>query len=231
MCALSEDSAHHETRDCREIIEDRSRGKLVFDIHRITRSPLAFLKILGPLFLSHHPSCSKYEHHTIEIRGRRFCIGCLFNTASFLLASLMLITVWLIDLSLLSRSWLLYGGIGGMVLYLVIGILHLSESKRKKIATKFLLGSSFSAIFILVVTAGGSIELMIQEKYALVFALYLLVFTFLLIKRAREFLKICEPCEYKMRWSRCPGFIDTVCELIDRSFVVPRETENKMGST
>ncbi|MDF1538308.1 MAG: hypothetical protein P1Q69_05350 [Candidatus Thorarchaeota archaeon] len=228
---MSKDPAHPETRDCREIIEDKSRGKLVFDRRGITSHPLAFLKILGPLFLSHHPSCSEYEHHTVDIRGRRFCIGCFFNTAFFFLASLVLFALWLFDQSLLNRSWLLYGGTGGVVLYLVVSLLHLSESTRKKIATKFLLGSSFSAIFILVVTAGGSIEFMIQEKYILVFALYLVVFTFLLVKRAHEFLKICEPCEYKMRWSRCPGFIDTVCELIDRRFVVPRETENKMDST
>lgn len=119
----------------------------------------------------------------------------------------------------------------GLILYLLIGLLRFSESRRRKVATKFVLGTSFSMIFFLIATAGGSIEFLIEAKTILIFLLYFGVFTFLLAKRAWEFLKTCEACEYKMRWSKCPGFIDTICELIDEKFVVAKEIEHDHEGT
>ena len=161
---MSEDDAHLESRNCREIIEDSTRGALVFKRNAIMNRPLRFLKILGPFLLSHHPNCSQFAHHMVVIRGRKYCIGCFFNTIFFFLSLGFLFATWLIDPSFLDRSWLFYGGAVGLVMYLLVSLLHLSEGTKSKIATKFLLGVSFSSIVISIIIAGGSVEYMIQEK-------------------------------------------------------------------
>jgi len=32
-----------------------------------------------PFILSHHPSCEKYSHHMVDLRGYKLCMGCFFT--------------------------------------------------------------------------------------------------------------------------------------------------------
>lgn len=210
------------TRDCKGIIEDNERGPLIFSRKEITRRPLKFLKLLSPLLFSHHPSCAKYEIHTFTFRKRRWCIGCYFNTLFFSLSLLFLFAIWALSPLSIDRNLLYYGGLGGLGAYLLIGILPIRETKSRKILSKFILGASFASVFFIIVTAGGSIDFMIQEKAVYIMLLFIVLITALMAKRGLEMSKTCESCEYRMRWSRCPGFTDLVCVLVENGFIIPR---------
>ncbi|MHA1480791.1 MAG: hypothetical protein ACTSQZ_05165 [Candidatus Thorarchaeota archaeon] len=212
-----------EQRDCERIIEDKKRGPLIFDARRIIRRPLDFLKVLSPFLFSHHPNCSDFDGHTFRFRNHDWCIGCFFNNLFFFSALTLLFIPWLFVPSAINSRFLLYGGIGGLVLYFLLTILHLTEKIRMKIVSKLLLGTSFASILFVTVTIGGSIEYMIQEKYILIFLLYFLVLSILMAKRALEIMKTCESCDYKMRWSKCPGFNEIICECIEEGFVKPKQ--------
>ena len=41
------------------------------------RKWLNILKAAKPILLSHHPACKKFESHTITLRGKKICLGCL----------------------------------------------------------------------------------------------------------------------------------------------------------
>ena len=43
--------------------------------------------------------------------------------------------------------------------------------------------------------------------------------------RRASFISECEECEFKMRWSKCPGFRDTACKLIDADFIYPEQVQ------
>ncbi len=213
-------------RDCERIIEDKKRGPLKFDVRRIFRRPLDFLKVLSPFLFSHHPNCSDFDGHTFRFRNRDWCIGCFFNTLFFFTALLMLFLQWIFVPSIINLRVLFYGGIGGLGLYFVLSLLHLNENIRMKIISKLILGFSFASVFFIVVTIGGTIEYMIQEKYVLISLLFFLVLSILMAKRGLEIMKTCESCDYKMRWSKCPGFNEVICECIEEGFIIPTQESN-----
>jgi hypothetical protein len=52
-----------------------------------------------------------------------------------------------------------------------------------------------------------------------------------MVKRIAEVEKECTKCEYEMRWSKCPGFKDILCPLVDTKFLYPtrlEETNNEV---
>jgi hypothetical protein len=38
-------------------------------------------------------------------------------------------------------------------------------------------------------------------------------------RRMVEIGKTCEGCDYRGRWSRCPGFEDLLCDLVEEGFL------------
>jgi hypothetical protein len=211
-------------RRCEEILDDENRGKLQLNMRHVVRHPLLFLKTTDPFITAHHPTCSHFSSHSVAIRGRRWCIGCTFNSISFFGAMFVISLIWLYDFTLLSRFYLFWGGIGGTVIYFLTSLSGLTDRGTKtKIASKFLLGSSFASICWSILLLDGLFSPGLEVKLLFILALYLGFVTILNAKRSFEVFKECEDCEYKMRWSKCPGFREIACRLIEEGFVAPEE--------
>ncbi len=106
-----------------------------------------------------------------------------------------------------------------MVISLIISATGLTERFRVKAVAKFLLGSGFAALSFSILIAGGSIFVEMGSKIMAVLLLYLPVIWVLNAKRMYEIGSECQRCEYKMRWSRCPGFRDILCALLEAGFL------------
>jgi hypothetical protein len=211
-------------RRCEEILDDEDRGKLLLNMRHVLRHPLLFLKTTDPFITAHHPTCSHFESHSVTIRGRKWCIGCTFNSISFFVAMFFGLVIWLVDSNFLSRFYLFWGGIIGSGLYFVSSLSGLTDRGTKaKIASKFLLGISFAGICWSILLLNGLLSPGLEVKLLFILALYLGFVTILNAKRSLEVFKECEECEYKMRWSKCPGFREIACRLVEEGFVAPEE--------
>ncbi|MFW9982694.1 MAG: hypothetical protein ACFFE3_12370 [Candidatus Thorarchaeota archaeon] len=209
---------------CDEILDDSERGKLVLDLRRVFRHPLLFLKITDPFLTAHHPVCGHFDEHSLTIRGRKWCIGCTFNTISFFLAMSILLAIWIFDGNLLNRFYLFWGGVIGSILYFLTSLSGLADrSSMTKVASKFILGSSFASICWSILLINGLLSPELGAKLVLILVLYLGFVTVLNIKRSYEIFHECEDCEFKMRWSKCPGFREITCRLVEQRFVYPEE--------
>ncbi len=217
-----------EQRKCDEIIYDENRGKLVIDFPYALRHPRRFLKILGPFLTAHHPFCLPFEGHTIKFRGRSWCIGCLFNSFSFIIALVGILILWLQGPLIFDRRLLLYGGIGGVIFYFLLSAFHLTENIKAKLVSKLILGISFASVCFGILIAGNDLMFLFEEKVAIILLLYMLVISILSGKRMWETYKTCIECEFKMRWSRCPGFKDLVCALIEDEYIIAEERNSSI---
>lgn len=211
-------------RRCEEILDDKTRGKLVLNLRPVFRHPLLFLKVTDPFITAHHPMCNHFDTHSVTILGRRWCIGCTFNTISFFAAMIFLMAIWLINANLLVRFYLFWGGVLGCAVYFLFSLSGLADyGPKTKIASKFILGSSFACICWSILLANGLFSPGLEFKIAIIFGLYFCFITVLNIKRSYEVFHECEECEYKMRWSKCPGFREIACQLVEKGFVSPEE--------
>jgi hypothetical protein len=131
---------------------------------------------------------------------------------------------WLIDPTLLSRFYLFWGGVAGSIIYFLSSLSGLTDRGTKtKIGSKFLLGFSFAGICWSILLYNGLFSPGLEAKLLLILMLYLGFVTILNIKRSFEVFRECEGCEFKMRWSKCPGFREIACRLIEEGFVTPEE--------
>ncbi len=209
---------------CEQVIFDPQRGKLVVDFRAVARRPIKFLRLIGPFLTAHHPLCSHFGGHTISVRHRTYCVGCLFNTLSFFSAFGFFLLLWMVNPLLAQRSYLFYGGIGAVIISLLISATGLTSNMKIKILAKFLLGAGFAAITVSILVAGDDILLNIDGKILFILLMYLPVMTIMNAKRMWEIENACKDCEHKMRWSRCPGFKDIICKTIVEGFVKRNDT-------
>ena len=216
-----------DERDCDKILSDPNRGKLVVDFRAVARRPIKFLRLLGPFLTAHHPLCSHFDGHVITIRNRQFCIGCLFNTISFFGSFIALLALWFLDSSLFLRPYLFWGGVVAVAASLFSSAIGLTEHLKVKIAAKFLLGSGFASLCMAILIIGDDLFVQIELKFILILILYLPVMTIMNGKRMWEIEKECADCEYEMRWSKCPGFKDIVCNTIEEGFLHPEKKDNE----
>jgi hypothetical protein len=121
----------------------------------------------------------------------------------------------------LNPFYLFWFGITGTLLSLLSSAFHLTENKKVKVLSKILLGFAFAAVSWAILLNDGILLANLANKMALILALYLAVITVLTIRRLLEISKTCEACEYRMRWSKCPGFNNLVCSLIEEGFIKP----------
>ncbi|TFH05914.1 MAG: hypothetical protein E4H14_11800 [Candidatus Thorarchaeota archaeon] len=206
-------------KPCEDVLDDKNRGKLLLDMGRVLRHPLLFLRVTDPFISSHHPACNHFESHLVTIRGRKWCIGCTFNSISFFSAMLFLFGIWLIDNTFFIRFYLFWGGVFLSIFYFLLSASNITEErKRAKIGSKFLLGTGFAFICWFVLLFEGFFTNLVP-KFFIILTLYIGFVTILNIKRSFEIFKECENCEYKMRWSKCPGFRDVACKLLDAEFL------------
>ncbi len=223
---MNEDQNKHPEHSCEEVLSDPERGRLVFDRKAILRRPLQFLRVSGPLLTAHHPFCSHFEGHTFTLAGRKWCIGCFFNTLSFFSALVILAALWSGSPTLIDRNYLLVGGGAAVLVSLLTSALGLTENKIIKGVSKLLLGGGFASVVFSILIAGGSIVQDIDLKVIAVLTLYLPVITVMNARRLREIETDCSTCEYKMRWSKCPGFMDIICRYVEEGFLRPTDKTN-----
>ena len=209
---------------CEEILHNEKRGRLLFNRGLILRHPIAFLRSLGPLLTAHHPYCSEYEEHLFTFRGRRWCIGCFFNTLSFFTALGLLFVGWLVVPLAINRFYLFWGGVAFTIISFAMSGLGLTDNKKLKILSKLILGTSFACITWAIVIADG-LEAHIEAKAVVILSLYLFLVFIMAIRRTVEIEKVCNKCEYQMRWSKCPGFKTILCPLIENKFLWPEDLQ------
>jgi len=137
---------------------------------------------------------------------------------------LVLLLIWFYDESLLVRFYLFWGGVVLSILYFLVSLSGISDERKKvKVGSKFLLGFGFAGICWSTLLYEG-ISTNIGAKIFIILMLYFGFITILNIKRSFEIFKECETCEYKMRWSKCPGFRDAACKLIEVEMLYPQPT-------
>jgi len=147
------------------------------------------------------------------------------NSISFFSAMIILLFVWIVDDSLLVRFYLFWGGVILSILYFLVSASNISEGrKRIKIGSKFLLGTGFAGICWSTLLFEGLFT-NLTGKVIIILFLYFGFVTILNIKRSLEIFKECEGCEFKMRWSKCPGFRDAACKLIDADLIYPEKVQ------
>lgn len=193
----------------------------------VLRHPILFLKISGAFLTAHHPSCAEYDGHTFTLRGRKWCIGCFFNTLSFFATIAIMALLWLFEPMYFIPSDLLWIGIIGVIASLLISASGVTSNKKIKVVSKLLLGSAFAFICFSILIQGGDLFVQFEQKVFSILLLYIPIITLLNAKRGWEMEKDCKACDYKMRWSRCPGFKDLICKHIDEGFIIPEDTEKK----
>ena len=213
-------------RHCQQVIDDPNRGRLVFHGRNIVRHPVKFLRVSAPILSAHHPSCSEYERHIFTFRNRTWCIGCTFSSIGFFSTAALFFIIWYLDVIMLNIFYLFWGGVAGTAASLLTSVFHLTENNKVKALSKSLLGIAFAAVSWAILLNDGDLWNNLAGKAVLIIGLYLSVVTLMTIRRVLEISQICENCEYKMRWSKCPGFNNLVCRLIEEGFIHPKETQN-----
>ncbi|MHA2207854.1 MAG: hypothetical protein ACXABV_01665, partial [Candidatus Thorarchaeota archaeon] len=192
---MDEEDGDSEKTPCEEVLLDTQRGRLRFNRRLILRQPLRFLRAVGPLLTSHHPFCSVYEGHLFTLRGRKWCIGCFFNSLSFFMALGLLIVTAITIPFMIDRSYLFWGGAVLVLVSFAMSALHLTENKKLKVLSKLILGSSFACVSWAILLADG-LTSNLELKFALIITLYLVVVAVLGYRRAVEIEKECKACEY-----------------------------------
>ena len=134
---------------------------------------------------------------------------------------LTVLMVWFFELIPLSRFWLFYGGVAGVVISLLCSILHLTENKKVKAVAKILLGAAFATIVWSILLYEGVLSSGLAAKIGLILFLYLPIITLMNARRMMEIGKTCQGCDYKGRWSRCPGLEDLLCDMVEEGFLHP----------
>jgi hypothetical protein len=124
---------------------------------------------------------------------------------------------------MIDRSYLFWGGAILVLVSFAMSAFHLTENKKLKVLSKLILGSSFACISWAILLADG-LTTDLELKFALIVTLYLIVIIVLWYRRAVEVEKECKECEHKMRWSKCPGFREILCPLVDSKFLYPEPT-------
>lgn len=138
-----------------------------------------------------------------------------------------MIVLWFLNPALFDRAVLFYTGVFGVILSFFLSLSGLTKRKVLKAISKLILGTSFSFIVIFILIAGGDIFFQFELKVLLVLLFYFPVIGVLSAKQMIEMQKGCESCDYKMRWSRCPGFAGIVCDLVDQGFIIPKPKKDE----
>lgn len=170
------------------------------------RQIFAYLKILKPIILSHHPNCGKFENHVIKIGKYRLCIGCFIGYPT------AFITISIINLLHLQEmlSSQLFVALGIILLsFFIISLVNLTKIKWVKILQKFLIGIGAGFLFWGLWKLPNSSII----NFTLLYITFSVILGVLNGYHAYGFYRMCKKCEYSLNWRACPGFKNIYDEI------------------
>ena len=119
----------------------------LFNMNKFFSQSKDLLKKYRYLLISHHPSCSQFQDHTLNFSKIRLCIGCFIGYPSAILS--ILLGILFIYPAISQKIYILLFGIF-LFLFQFLSLTKLTAIKPIKIIQKFLIG--FGAGQILVVS-------------------------------------------------------------------------------
>ena len=157
-----------------------------------------FFSALRPIITSHHPLCEQFKNHTFRIFGRDFCIGCFIGyPAGFL--TLLLIFSFRLPSLITPYAFFIISLVFALIYILLASIF--TDSKKVKILSKFFIGGGSGFLVSSIFTLDIPFWLRIIFGFVVIQTIVLI----LGMKRMRSIKKICNLCEWKRDWKRCPG--------------------------
>ena len=160
---------------------------------------LLYFKSFIPLILRHHPECSQFKNHVLNIGKYGLCIGCFVGYPTAILSAIIMgiinIETYLGTEILFILSVLFLGTY-------ILSPLNLTRWNKIKIAQKFCLGLGFAFLF----WAITSLSTSFVNKIFLYFGIFGTIFFLLNVQHAYSFYKSCKKCETPFAWSKCDGF-------------------------
>jgi len=163
------------------------------------KTALITFKSVFPLFLSHHPRCTHFKGHTLNVGRIKLCIGCFIGYPSALLGILL---IYILDLrSIISLQAFLNIGIL-LTLFFFLSFTGLTKIKIVKIAQKFLIGIGASFLF----WGIWDQPISFNERYFTFTFVFGFILSFLNLYHIYGFYSNCHNCEIPFGWYICEGF-------------------------
>ena len=165
-----------------------------------------------PFTLSHHPECESYSKHYLNIRGYKFCIGCLFIYSSTIFFALMHLLFGIMTFFMRFKILLCLM----IIFFILYGAKVFDRHILLKIASKIYFG--FLAIaFILFVYYSVTASYFI--RIVLAFMAYLIIANTMTAIRGYKILKTCSKCPQWNLFPLCDGFNKILKRLEKEGFV------------
>ncbi len=168
-----------------------------------------FVSDIKPIILSHHPKCDKFKNHTINIKGKDICIGCLAFYPTFFISLL----VYFIFGIFFPLTFSLILGIS-MLSSILFSYFDLLKSKFSKFLSKAVLALGVFFIFSFIYEVVNSFW--IRLLLFLGFFIALLILNYL---RILAMLTLCGNCEFRDKSYFCHGFRKVYTNLIRDGFI------------
>ncbi len=172
----------------------------------------------GPFRLSHHPMCTPFNGHTLNLFGRDVCRGCLFWYPGILLGLILGLVFGLYDYNKYYLAIIMFAFIAPTLLQLLIHI-----PRPIKDIARLLLGISTGLTFLVGIFPGHP-DLLVR---AIVIVVFLLAYIPLNVVRNNKNEAVCKSCpELPLRSdSKCSGY------KIMRERLAIANTQLKIGIT
>jgi uncharacterized membrane protein len=158
-----------------------------------------YQRILGPYRISHHPLCTHFEHHVYQIRGKKICRGCAMQYLGMFCALFIMIIgypmKWWYGLKEIQIGVLLY-----LLIIPTVLTAFLIENRIIKDIARFLLGTSFSIAFVLLIfTPDWIIKIWILINF-------IPGYMYLNRRRIQKNEEVCLTCSEKDQFPYCSGY-------------------------
>ncbi len=150
----------------------------------------------NPLIFSHHPICGNFDEHIIEIRGRKFCKGCVFTWP---------VIIIIISIGMFAPFFKNFTYFD----FLLLALLTFFISLIRLMPLNFELLSSFLRINFSISLGFGGLSLLHVPNifYAIIIVwIFAVMLGIIVIYKLRKFLEPCEKCVYNQNFPKCPGF-------------------------
>jgi len=166
-----------------------------------------YIKSFFPLILSHHPNCSHFSNHTINIKSVRLCIGCFVGYPTAIVGILI---IGFFNLqNIIPREILLIFGITFISTF-ILSILNLTKIKIVKIIQKFLIGLGSALLFWGIIKLSNNISL----NFFIAFTTLTILLVLLNVYHTYGFYRTCIKCETPLDWASCEGLAQIREKLI-----------------